>query len=289
MRASGVDTNELSPKRKRLRETQLTRSQALMFSPILPSQNPKDNDHTPNGVTGSENMPWTSPWPQQTPTMKLAPTTIEVAESCMAAAQGESKVNEQKETALTLLALQTLASTPETPEANPVASREALASDFGFCATRCTCKNTNCLKLYCMCFRLGIYCQPSVCECKNCCNRSTTKGGAHPSDCSCPACRSLRVQQEVLRIALSEEVSKVPCNCRTNKCLQLYCRCFQSKCRCGPRCRCQGCHNSVNQGDQDEERLKAVESILLRRINAFDKKRDRSSVTRCNCKRRYVH
>lgn len=34
----------------------------------------------------------------------------------------------------------------------------------------CNCKQSKCLKLYCECFASGGYCDPSTCNCINCCN-----------------------------------------------------------------------------------------------------------------------
>jgi hypothetical protein len=34
----------------------------------------------------------------------------------------------------------------------------------------CSCKNSQCLKLYCECFSAGAYCDPAVCSCKGCSN-----------------------------------------------------------------------------------------------------------------------
>lgn len=36
----------------------------------------------------------------------------------------------------------------------------------------CSCKNSQCLKLYCECFSLGAFCDPAVCSCKGCSNNS---------------------------------------------------------------------------------------------------------------------
>jgi len=34
----------------------------------------------------------------------------------------------------------------------------------------CSCKNSQCLKLYCECFSAGGYCDPELCSCKGCSN-----------------------------------------------------------------------------------------------------------------------
>lgn len=59
------------------------------------------------------------------------------------------------------------------------------------------------------------------------------------------------------------------CTCKKSKCLKLYCQCFSSSTTCGPKCKCQDCHNSAaNSADINEARA----SILERNPCAFDTK-----------------
>jgi hypothetical protein len=44
--------------------------------------------------------------------------------------------------------------------------------------TRCKCKTTKCLKLYCSCFQGGFYCDPAVCVCQSCLNVDNTNDDA---------------------------------------------------------------------------------------------------------------
>lgn len=36
----------------------------------------------------------------------------------------------------------------------------------------CNCRNSECLKFYCECFSISLYCDPQFCSCKNCLNNS---------------------------------------------------------------------------------------------------------------------
>ena len=44
---------------------------------------------------------------------------------------------------------------------------------------RCTCKKSNCLKLYCQCFASSVYCSPEDCRCTNCYNSVHYNGLVH--------------------------------------------------------------------------------------------------------------
>lgn len=59
------------------------------------------------------------------------------------------------------------------------------------------------------------------------------------------------------------------CTCKKSKCLKLYCQCFASSLTCGPRCKCQACHNTTMHGPAIEE---ARRVILERNPSAFDSK-----------------
>ena len=57
------------------------------------------------------------------------------------------------------------------------------------------------------------------------------------------------------------------CTCKKSKCLKLYCQCFSSSTTCGPKCKCQSCHNtSTHSADINEART----AILERNPSAFE-------------------
>eukprot|EP00934_Nitzschia_sp_Nitz4_P003361 Nitzschia sp. Nitz4//scaffold50_size126154//80078//82475//NITZ4_003690-RA/size126154-augustus-gene-0.7-mRNA-1//1//CDS//3329553713//3351//frame0 len=110
----------------------------------------------------------------------------------------------------------------------------------------CTCKKTKCLKLYCQCFAVKIYCG---------------------SNCSCMVCRNKseheKERQEAIRNILSRNpqafdtkfkkghssdvqsdlAHKVGCKCRRSACMKKYCECFAGNVKCTANCRCVGCKN----------------------------------------------
>ncbi|KAL7571241.1 hypothetical protein ACA910_008899 [Epithemia clementina (nom. ined.)] len=59
------------------------------------------------------------------------------------------------------------------------------------------------------------------------------------------------------------------CTCKKSRCLKLYCQCFASSTTCGPRCKCQGCQNTTEHGEEIES---ARQTILERNPAAFDEK-----------------
>ena len=59
------------------------------------------------------------------------------------------------------------------------------------------------------------------------------------------------------------------CTCKKSKCLKLYCQCFSSSTTCGPKCKCQACHNTtLHRTDIDDAR----QVILERNPAAFELK-----------------
>lgn len=61
----------------------------------------------------------------------------------------------------------------------------------------CKCEKTRCLKLYCDCFKAGLFCDSDKCKCKNCVNFSGSQG----------LIDHLRQQKDILRAATVMELS----------------------------------------------------------------------------------
>lgn len=150
----------------------------------------------------------------------------------------------------------------------------------------CTCKKTHCLKLYCQCFGVKLYC-----------------GG----NCRCFSCQNTRryekQRKEAMRAILSRnpnafdtKFKKVPeaavetsrplthkigCKCRKSACMKKvssiaprqqiayqktrlltiplplllylqYCECYAGNVKCSPSCRCMGCKNMAVQQPQQQ-------------------------------------
>lgn len=89
--------------------------------------------------------------------------------------------------------------------------------------TRCTCKRTTCLKLYCKCFSAGMLCD---------------------SDCACVKCKNtphLRDSDEALKAANKrrkrDQHPAKSCACKKG-CLKKYCVCVSSGRLCSVECVC---------------------------------------------------
>ena len=110
-------------------------------------------------------------------------------------------------------------------------SEEHVSTDDKRTIGPCTCKNTNCLKLYCVCLAAEEYCH---------------------DECSCNDCQNLPRYDAVRNEAILEILAKNrnafnkqsnPCKCKNSFCLKKYCDCFAAGRRCESSCKCINCKN----------------------------------------------
>ena len=91
----------------------------------------------------------------------------------------------------------------------------------------CRCKNSKCLKRYCVCFERGDACR-DTCECVNCEN---TKDSA------------VAKQQRRAAASRKRKVTEGGCTCKKSRCLKRYCDCFRAGIKCVAECKCLDCQN----------------------------------------------
>jgi hypothetical protein len=112
--------------------------------------------------------------------------------------------------------------------------------------TSCNCKKSKCLKLYCDCFAVLNYCDPTRCNCTQCFNVP-----AH-EDTRCEAIRNTKERNLLAfqtKIADGKNVHVTGCHCKNSHCLKKYCECFNGSALCGVNCKCQSCQNFAGSAE----------------------------------------
>lgn len=150
----------------------------------------------------------------------------------------------------------------------------------------CACPKSQCIALYCDCFKSGRRCN-GTCSCINCKNTLEQSGPQ--------GARSLAIQSILARNprAFTSNNANTPaksvpdgqgCNCIRSRCLKLYCTCFQQGKTCDlDVCTCVDCCNV--DGDSSGLRELAVQQTLEKRPDAFKKKpREKEPGSGCACK-----
>jgi hypothetical protein len=137
-----------------------------------------------------------------------------------------------------------MAISPSLNQIEPITSREL--TDFRNAGVDdcseifCTCPKSRCLKLYCICFQRGLFCDKEYCKCFDCKNKLEHNG---PDGERTVAITSiLRRRHDAFE--KREKPMGLGCNCKRNKCLKKYCACFSEGTICTyQKCGCLNCHN----------------------------------------------
>ena len=137
--------------------------------------------------------------------------------------------------------------------------------------SKCTCKNSSCLKCYCECFANGRFCDN--CVCVNCKNTQEFK--------------ELRLEKYNLIISRNPKaIQKInstkrswTCKCKNSNCQKKYCDCFQNRRFCTSKCRCINCYNKNNgpKNNNNERKIKRIRGIKKEKMNKLIRKRSRKN------------
>ncbi|XP_071903204.1 protein tesmin/TSO1-like CXC 5 isoform X1 [Coffea arabica] len=118
----------------------------------------------------------------------------------------------------------------------------------------CKCKQSSCVKMYCLCFASGKYCDG--CSCSNCQNTFENEEVRQAS-----IGLILQRNQKAFRtmVVSSPECSQdsengrknalilvryIGCCCKRSRCIQGYCECYRANIICSKNCKCKNCKNS---------------------------------------------
>jgi hypothetical protein len=109
----------------------------------------------------------------------------------------------------------------------------------------CNCKNTNCLRLFCECFRNLGYCSES-CRCLNCLNNLKFKKARDFVVNKTQFINKNAFSNKQIEINGENSkniINRDGCNCKKN-CDSKYCGCKKFNAKCSNICRCDDCTNN---------------------------------------------
>ena len=147
----------------------------------------------------------------------------------------------------------------------------------------CNCKKSKCLKLYCECFILGLYCDG--CNCSPCFNNVANAEERNRIMASLkdknPAAFKPKIDYN-----LDDEKNKVEktkhirgCNCSKTQCQKKYCECYQSGVLCTELCKCTDCKND----DIEKLKKKVKNNVIFKTVSTNEPQDVEGSLGMNNC------
>ena len=129
--------------------------------------------------------------------------------------------------------------------------------------SKCTCKNSNCFKLYCECFANGKYCDNCFClNCKNTLENKELRNKKYEEIIS----RNPKALQKI-----NSTKRSWTCKCKNSNCLKKYCDCLQNGRYCTSKCKCINCYNknnafNRNNGNEKKNKIRRIRGIKNKTI-----------------------
>ena len=132
-----------------------------------------------------------------------------------------------------------------TGRSSPPSRGRSSTSPVDGAPSRCNCKKSKCLKLYCECFASLRYC--AGCNCHDCNN---TKAHETAREGAIKATRERNSSAFVTKVN-SNRGHATGCHCKNSLCLKKYCECFQAGAYCASNCKCLSCQNFSGSASLD--------------------------------------